>query len=202
MGDSEWTYEYKVLKTQISFKDPANEDNFYRLIVDQQYGMYAGDKSTPYDNSVPILLSSNNHITWFVSNDPLLNTSEEEGFIDPYSGNEYNIFSDEIINGKDYELSFELNFGNEIDTSYNEFFHYNIQLQTISEEYYLYLQSYAKHKMVDGDFFSEPVIVYSNVLNGLGVFGAINSSPVKIQFGEYPIEGVYYEDEYDYWRDY
>ena len=112
---------------------------------------YTGDKSLPFDNSAPVLHPSN-HISWFVSNAPLLNTSEEEGIIDPYSGNEYNIFSDEIINGKDYELSFELNLGKEPDASYNEFYHYNIQLQTISEEYYLYLQSYATHKMVDGDF--------------------------------------------------
>lgn len=54
----------------------------------------------------------------------------------------------------------------------------------------------------EGDFLSEPVLVYSNVKNGLGIFSAFNSTKRSIKFGEYPKEGVYYEDGNEYWTDY
>ena len=200
--DSEWNYEQKVLEAKIHFSDPPDEDNFYRLVVRQNYGIYPGDKYEPYNSEIPVLLS-NNDLPWIVSNDPLLNPAEEDDIIGSSSGNKYNIFSDEKINGKDYELSFSINFkGANFDPAYFEFVCLNIQLQSISKEYYSYLISYSNHTMTDGDFFSEPVLVYSNVENGLGIFGAFNASTNKFKFGEYPIEGVYYEDEITYWTNY
>lgn len=200
--EPEWSYKNRILKTKISFTDPPNEENFYRLVVRQNYGFYTGDKNLPYNIEIPVLLSNNN-ISWIESDDPLLNPAEDEDILGSYTGNEYNIFSDEKISGKEYELSFDLNFnGDYVDTIYHEFTHFTIQLQSISKDLYYYLISYSSYKMTDGNFFSEPVLVYSNVENGLGIFGAFNSAKRSIKFGEYPKEGVYYEDEDKFWANY
>ncbi len=198
--EPEWIYEKRILKTKISFTDPPNEENFYRLVVQQDYGFYKGDKSLPYNSETPVLLTYNSY-AWIDSEDPLLNPDEEEDILGDNTGNDYNVFSDEKISGKDYELSFDLNFnGTYVDTTYHEFTHFTIQLQSISKELYYYLISYSNHKNRDGDFFSEPFLVYTNVENGLGVFGAFNSTGRSIKFGEYPKENVYYEDNNDYIR--
>lgn len=45
------------------------------------------------------------------------------------------------------------------------------KLCTISEEYYLYAKSYSEqHNSIDWSVFVEPVTVYSNINNGLGIF--------------------------------
>ena len=42
-------------------------------------------------------------------------------------------------------------------------------------------------------FITEPVLVYTNIENGLGVVGAMSSSTVTLKIGEYPVDGVTYE---------
>ena len=53
--------------------------------------------------------------------------------------------------------------------------------------------------MADGAFLVEPVLVYSNIENGLGVFGAASNTIERINYGHYPVDGVYYLSEEEYW---
>ena len=58
---------------------------------------------------------------------------------------------------------------------------------------YTHLFSLAKRNSLDeGDFFSEQVSVYSNVHNGLGIFGAFNTFQYKIDTRHYSSNVVYY----------
>ncbi|MCF8381772.1 MAG: DUF4249 domain-containing protein [Bacteroidales bacterium] len=199
--DSKTVYSFKEIHVKIKFSDPPNEDNFYRLAVNQFVGRYAGDKFQPFDNSVPIIIS--NYGGWITTTDPLLNPSEEEDIFGSYEGNEFNLFSDEKIAGKSYELNFQFVIdNNSIDTSFYEFLHYHINLQSISKDFYYYLSSFSKHNMAEGGFLVEPVLVYSNIENGLGVFGATSNTLKSIKYGQFPVEGVDYISEKEYWSEF
>lgn len=196
---NDYGWEYMKLNTKIKFIDPPDEKNYYRLLVLRQNGRYPEDKSIPYNSEIPVLISRN-YSEYFESNDPLLNPSENEGLFENSGGNEYHLFSDEIINGKEYDLSFDLTISDILPSySHYEFIHFTIYLQSISKDYYYYLSSYSKHKNAEGEFLTEPVLVYSNIENGLGVFGAASSAGKMIEFGAYPVNGVEYMDENEYW---
>lgn len=51
-----------------------------------------------------------------------------------------------------------------------------IMVDTFSEQSYLYYRSYRQYQGTEGDFFAEPVQVYSNISNGFGFFGATRQS--------------------------
>lgn len=195
----EYDWEYVTLRVKLKFQDPANIANFYRLVIFEQTGYYPGNRGYPFDPEIPVLVSINN-INWIESSDPLLVPPEEEDIFGSYEGNEFLIFSDEKIGGREYELSFNLNSNNPyVDTSYHEFSNYYIYLQSITEETYYYLSSLTKYHNHENDFLTEPVILYSNVENGLGVFTASSYSSRTLTYGRYPVPGVTYEDPDDYW---
>lgn len=190
---NEYGYTYAKIETKLVFKDPEQSENFYRLNLRQISGFYPGDKYLPYNSEIPVLVTSY-PLNWIDSDDPILFPKEEEGLFEATGGNEYLIFNDEKINGEEYELKFNLSFEGMIPNSnYFEFFHYEIQLQSINKELYYYLKSSGEQRYNDGNLFMEPVIVYSNIINGLGVFGTTNSSSSKIEFGDYPVDGIIYE---------
>ncbi|MGB3922882.1 MAG: DUF4249 family protein, partial [Bacteroidales bacterium] len=58
---------------------------------------------------------------------------------------------------------------------------------------YLYLQSYSVYGQTEGNPLAEPVPVYTNIINGLGIVGALSFSQDSLKIGEYPVEGVQYE---------
>ena len=61
---------------------------------------------------------------------------------------------------------------------------------------YTHLFSLAKKNSVDdGNFFSEQVSIYSNVHNGLGIFGAFNTFQYKINTEHYNSNTIYYSVE-------
>lgn len=47
-----------------------------------------------------------------------------------------------------------------------------LELTTISEDYFLYLNDIEKSMILSQDPFSEPVFIHSNLSNGIGIFGA------------------------------
>jgi hypothetical protein len=53
----------------------------------------------------------------------------------------------------------------------------NFNLYSINKEYYKYARSYFTQVYKKNDMFSEPVRVYSNIVNGAGIF---SSSSVSI----------------------
>lgn len=196
---NEYDYSYTVMRTKLVFKDPEGPENFYRLVIKQISGYYPGDRFKPYDPEIPVLVNNYTQ-NWIDSDDPLLFPREEEGLFENYESNEYLIFSDEKINGKEYELKFNLSFdGLNPDEAYYEFIHYEIQLQSINKALYYFLKSSGSQRYNEGDLFIEPVIVYSNIINGLGVFGSTNRNGKKIEYGKYPVEGILYEDPEDYY---
>jgi len=166
----------------LKFKDNGNEKNFYRLVVMTKEHYFTIDTTTSdtttvirdnYYFSFTDVVSGNN-----ANNDPL-------SMGDFSANNEYNVFSDELFNGKTYSLTFTTN---EDVYNYKADYPYgrempgkkvvNIYLQNISKSYYLYLKS--RPAALNGNgFFSEPVQIHNNITGGIGILGSYTPSNVK-----------------------
>jgi hypothetical protein len=186
------------LKTSVRFSDPPNEDNYYMISLRRTDGYYYGDHSQPHDPESPVYVSDID-FSFAVREDPLITPVREEDLFGMYIENTFNVFSDELIAGKNYEFNLKLNYKMP-DTTHYEFLHYYIDLQSISKEMYLYLKSYSAHMQTRDAFMSEPVLVYTNVENGAGVVGVRQSSHRTVGIGRYPVDGVLYANQNQYWK--
>lgn len=189
--DSEYGYN-TYLVTKVKFTDPGATENYYRISVTRLEGYYNGDKSVPYRPEIPVRVTMSDD-SYAATADPIIAPEQEEDLFGIYSSNTYNVFSDELISGQEYDLTLKISFYRRPDTTYYEFTHFKIELHSITKDMFLYLRSYAAHMQTRDSFFSEPVLVYSNVTDGLGVFGSGVISTADIKIGEYPVEGVNYQ---------
>ena len=144
-----------VLGTKIEINDPPGEKNYYILDIDKP--------------PVEVEFPEPGIRSYSVSYD-----SEEE-MIDGWIGNINNqfsyptfsaYFSDKLFNGKKFIFTIFILKGENI---LNEKIH--IKLYSISEGYYNYLKSVQEWEENKDNPFAEPVIIYSNVVNGMGILG-------------------------------
>ncbi|MDR2840694.1 MAG: DUF4249 domain-containing protein [Paludibacter sp.] len=109
--------------------------------------------------------------------------SSNEVNVDMFGGGEmaknYNIFSDELFAGRNYSITVNLpeNFYSYFwPESITKSQYLIVELHSVSKDYYFYRLTAAKayNGMDMGGMFGEPVQVYSNVKNGIGVVGSYN----------------------------
>ena len=100
------------------------------------------------------------------------------------------IFTDKSFNGSTFEVKgsattysdiygdFDATYGLVKDSTLLE-----ISLHHLSKEVYYFYTSHATNLLNQGDFYSEPSIIYSNIKNGLGIFGgeAIERQEVVVE---------------------
>lgn len=184
-------YGYREMTVKLRFRDPAGEENFYRFTANSLAGLYTGDKYEPYNPEIAVGVQEVD-ISYGAMSDPLIAPSQEDDFFDMSMPNMYNIFLDELIPGKEYTMRLTYN-GFYPDTDYYEFLFAWFHLSTITRDLFLYLQSYSAHLQTRDNFLAEPVPVYTNVNNGLGVVGAMSTTGDFLNIGEYPVNGVLYE---------
>jgi len=165
--NSMYSSSNRTLKFSLKFSDKAAEQNFYRLVVTTR---------TYFVNDY--------HDDYYFSFDDIVSGNSNENSIGPptsLSSNTYNIFSDDLFNGKQYSLKFSI-------IEYNDYYgegqtnikkEVYINLQSINKDYYLYLKSRDANENSD-DFFSEPIQIFSNVEGGIGILGSYTSSIKKI----------------------
>lgn len=208
--ESMYGYEQRYLAFKVKFKDTASEKNYYRLSVHAFIGRWSPNYSSEKDTTGIIQLSEG-YITYINSTDKILNPDEEDAndFLFGSPSNNYNLFTDEFIDGKEYEINFsiQLNNGNYYQNGelvvpeqhQGEFYRYTISLQAITYDAYLYMRSSYAQRWYGDDFFSEPVQAYSNVENGVGIFAGYSSSGFVVADGEYPLDGIEYEESNYYY---
>jgi hypothetical protein len=178
VGDTLAIITSKKINYTLKFKDNGDVKNYYRLVVLTKE-FYSDAKITKdsvlynYYFSFDDIVSGNNS-----NNDPMAFSGS--------SYNLYNVFSDELFNGKDYPLTFSTN----VDVYHympnykhgvrlNSRIEVNIFLQSISRDYYLYLKS--RQAASDGNgLFSEPVQIHNNIEGGIGILGSYTSNMTKI----------------------
>lgn len=191
-GNQYTEYNYKL-----NFTDPSKQINYYRLVVLTSHAKKSfftlGTDTIEY-----IDMNNYQQSAYISSTDPLLTNENKDAnsYVFGELDNRYGIFSDEMIDGKPYELNFTAHFqnyvGNIIDYDAGELLIVKLVLQSLNTDMYYYLRSIDAQEYNDYMMFTEPVPIYSNVENGFGVFGAYANSEVELLYGEYPKEGVKY----------
>jgi hypothetical protein len=149
-------HEYKI-----HFSDVPAQSNYYRLIVKQSTSAM-GFEFVSY-------LSDFDDIVFGTKK------TNMDGMFTESKQDRYNVFSDELIDGKAHTITVKAlnehnSYYDRVDTT--TYVHrVIIDLQSISKDYYLYLKSLKALEIAD-PFMSEPVQIYTNVHDGLGIVGA------------------------------
>lgn len=149
----------------IGFTDPGGSRDFYVMLIAEAYD--AGTEMDFYS-----------YASCAYTSDPSVETAASS---DPLSSDECissnSIFlRDVLFNGADKKLGLYLPAGSlnpQIDTAGNKQYA-NIYLYHVSEEFYKYLKSYRASQDANGNPFSEPINVSTNVQGGYGIFAIVN----------------------------
>lgn len=165
-----WMTNYN-LELGLRIKDPAQQKNYYRLSIlyNEEYSEW--DYRNYYYTYFTLKGVSNE-----TSGNNLLSLIDEE------SQKEFHLFPDDLFDGKEIVIRFNLNEyvlerapGN-IDPNPKAQISYIVNLQSINRETYLFLKSKDASQEVINNVFTEPVQIYSNIQNGIGIFGAITNN--------------------------
>ena len=164
----------KVNKVSLKFRDEVGA-HFYRLRILYGFENQINSKdlvAIGFETSNPSILSSSN---------------SESGEADDVTVSLNDaVFSDALFDGELYTISLDFYtwsyyFGEtQSDDSYY------VQFSSISKDYFDYLRSYQSHSNSGGVglFSGEPVQVFTNVQNGLGIFGSSNTQTMELVFPE------------------
>lgn len=158
-------YNENYYEFTINFKDPGETQNFYFLAISTYEIMY-DEFMNPTD--------SVEYYTYLESDDNLFGSYYNNFSL---NGIEGQAFSDERFNGNTYSFKTRVSgYYYYDDPGYNTGHTYRVYLLSLSKDLYLHIVSYIKAQEVGGDPFSQPVQVFSNITDGLGLFSAYNIS--------------------------
>ena len=155
-------YEVK-LRFALQLNDPAG-NNYYNL--------YPKDALSSFTSSDPVF-------TDLTAVDDIENLFGENEY---YGRGQYNLFTDKFFDGSEYTLTMETYWylGEEYEY-YQEPF--TLEVTCMDSNFYQYFRSYRAYSNNDPEsligMFTEPVQVYSNVKNAVGVVAA-QSQPVVV----------------------
>ena len=149
------------VRVGITFSDPMETDNYYIFTLSTLYLQNDGTYE-PFDFGHPWLYGASDF-------------SVVEKNIFP-NGQRGLLFSDNMINGKDYELIITMWDYSIIGSSPKKTCKICFQLTSISKEMYLYAKSFAEQGGGGINPFNEYFNVYSNIENGLGIFGGYSTA--------------------------
>ncbi len=140
-----------ILKYELKWNDPASEENYYMI---QVMATQIWDTET---YTFPIFIGSK---------DAAVDNAQNTDIDGSVGYAEYLLISDQSFNGALKTLRFESQnpffFGSEQTTLH-------VELISMTKEVYQYRKSISL--FMQQDFFSEPVKIFSNILNGFGIFG-------------------------------
>ncbi len=163
-------FEGSTGEIRLTIDDPAGEENFYELAATQlcifEYQDYDG---TIFRDTFeqPVFFDGE------FDNDP--NTEQSVAF-------ENLLISDRNFNGQNFTLSLPVFLCYSEEPIEEEDLNFRIFWRTVTKDYYQYFTSINESQNAQGNPFSEPVSVYSNMENGVGAFCA--SSQLIYTIGE------------------
>lgn len=155
-----------IEEVRIRIKDPANERNYYRLIVEEEWNDYIS-KTKKY--LYPVLISSDNIIKG-------KGDLDADNYMHANARNIYNIFTDGMINGKEYEFTFSFHHQPYKNMDVNVY----ISLVSINKDYFDFLNSHEAQINSGLIPFSEPVKLFTNVEGGIGVLGGYSTTQLEL----------------------
>ena len=170
---------YREVRLKIKFQDNVKERNFYRVNASQLSRNATGKA----------LQGTQYYYNFGVDYDDVVfgNNAKEDASLDVSTGGTNNLFTDETLNGKEYLLSLKTTIRTNVylpgkapaGTLEEEPLDLVIDFQQLSKEYYLYYKTTLASN--PGDFFSEPVQIYNNIQDGLGILGSYSHTIRKYQ---------------------
>lgn len=150
---------------QVFFRDYYNQQKIDSVVL------YTDPTSINSKSSI-IEMSYNGSSYQFVQND----IDWESGYRVSY---DELIFSDKLFNGQKVTIPIDLNVSDFKNTT-----QVHLTLTAISEEYYLFLRSMAAYRKSENGFFPEALQMYSNVVNGQGVWASKTSKSLSLDVSE------------------
>jgi hypothetical protein len=145
------------LRCSIRFRDPGGQKNYYSIsAIETHY-----DQSMIGRELFPVVVKSD---------DPLIEGTMEYGIW------MYCYFSDLLIDNKEVVVTCDF----KLYLSYRDTNYIDIQLNSLSENYYLYTRSVDQYLQSLDNFYSEPVQIFSNIENGYGIFAGFSRSTYRI----------------------
>ena len=158
---------YYYSNINIQFNDTPNKNNYYQVFI-----KIDSLKTINFHDSVEYISYS----TTIFSNDPVITNEIGISNDDPFILRpDFVFFSDELFNGElcNLELNIIPNYSN---TQFYGEYNIVVILNSISEDYYNFLQSYYQYfsEMPELFNFQEPSNIYSNINNGYGIFAGYN----------------------------
>lgn len=179
----------------IKFRDPSSVPNYYMISMRNHYSYEMWDENMiTYDTLYVGPDTTIVHIEYggYRRAESTDNTGfqSDDMIVDAYVyPNNTVVFSDELINGEEYSLKLRVDrYSLYQDT--NKLF---IDFYSISPEYYKYLVSFTKNQDASGDPFAEPVMVFSNIVDGIGIVGAASVYTDSVMIISNSGGYVYYE---------
>lgn len=152
------------LRISVKFNDPAGVTNFYGFgveitnkVYDYNTMTYTGEKET--------------HQAYLYGNTDRFLKEESTSF----EGKLY--FDDLLFDGKTKTVEFGLSdhMYIESDTVWLK-----VNMEQVDKPFYLHILSYNSYQQANGNPFSEPVQVYTNVEGGYGIFSGISTASYSI----------------------
>ncbi len=159
-----------ILEVSVHFKDPGNIRNFYliEMVVIGMMPIDIGGDSLNFRQQERMS-----------SNDPNIETVNQFIFNGYSNASDYLILSDKNFDGTTYTLNFSIiNWHQWSDSQMTG----QIRLLSTSEAYFNYRKSYEEYVNTQGNPFANPVQVYSNIENGIGIFAGGTLTTWDINF--------------------
>jgi len=168
---------------RIRFKDPEGK-NYYRLTAMERSCSIKGKDTICRRESSLDFFEQDSLLLYFGKD------NENEFFSS--ASNNFMIFDDKTINGREYEL--KLSSTTELSNLPHEgdFIQYVFELQSITKEGYSYLKAIDLQGQTGG-LMTEPVMPYTNINNGVGIFTGYSASKKVITIDEFPVDEFVYK---------
>lgn len=174
-------YQAGELIFRVKLKDESRRQDYYRLTLKRHAVIDAGGG---------ILYEGVDYMPFNLEG--FENTNTGGGLFDIFGGiivdsKNQQLITDELFNGKEFVLKFTANtYKRVVKPEYEDKIYYGsdnvvseeytVNLQGISRDMYFYLKS---KEMADGimdGFFTEPVQIYNNISNGIGILGSYTNN--------------------------
>lgn len=154
----EAVHHYRIT---VTFDDPGAFHNFYHLRFQQELLEYVISEA----GDTLITGKTLNHIAFGQAiNNNTITAYLEDGVL----------FEDESFNGRRVSFSFPMQ--TRVVQGREMLGHLYVELRTVSDDYYRFYSTVGRQQDNPGPPFSEPVIVFTNVEDGRGIFAGYNAA--------------------------
>ncbi|MCD4794886.1 MAG: DUF4249 domain-containing protein [Bacteroidales bacterium] len=157
------TYQEYEIHYKIKIEDDGNTNDYYFLALSLIQPLYEYD-----EYGLPTFVGYEEINEYFNTNDPAFRDNNEFT-LDGMFGS---VFTDELFNGTQYTVNISTgHFFDDYDRKLDgEEYLIKVKLLTVTEDIYRYITSYNLNQKTKYDPFAQPVQIYSNIENGLGLF--------------------------------